>query len=877
MSFKAKLNANNKLGKNKFSSAPKPLNAFEKHILSSGLSAAKTKHKIINNPNEKIINKTIEKRSANNQHNLTRRRELLLTEFNALGKNNTFQDKRIAADNDSNSNIHRFQAERMKTFKRKGKFSLQEENEVQQEELTHGGQLLSSINYADDDERASEDEGDGRLSAEIVNEMNFGSGGGAEGNGNGTTRKPRSAAEIIAAATANQAHSSEPRSKKDIMTEIINKSKLFKEERQAEKANQLELINNLDDEFKDIRGLLEYKDSSNSTSSKKDQPADDYMSAVVELSQQAKAKATERLKSEAQLAQEAKQKLEELEKLRLSRMKQSAGQQPGPTSDDALQENYIVDKEIKKQRMKEKIEKANRSTIHSDDDDEDTAGAQAVEFEQSIYYNTAMTNSAAEIDAKLAEKFDSNAHSSDNIPYLFPMPNNPQQLIAILNHYPAAHHSIIVTRIRACYHMSLSPENRGKLERFQSILINYFIILADKHAKSDVSDVNPLFEQLNHLTLPIAELSQQFSGPTAVICREVLINSRKNFNNSSEISYPLPTVGELLAFQLFTQLFPTSDFRHNILTPLYLHLAEVLARATINSVNHICKLIFIQSLLINSVTLSKRLIPEVTSSIDLLLNLLFNQLDITNDNIYQSIAAGLQSQIAAMFSNQQSKSKKSSKNNKKNSAIEPLNFINLLKEGEGQLQLDSSLFQSIISSLLNNIRQLLSIYNNKEIKSFNEIFQPFLAILEHVQQSNKLSNYPALEQQIRELTPEISSACTSFVSTRRPLTLLYYTQPSALVQHTPQFVENFNPHADYDPIKQRAEIKQLQRKVKKEKAGAVKELRKDQVILEKEKARIAAAKSTQYEAQRKRAWTDLQQQATDTNILAKQSKKKSKK
>ena len=118
----------------------------------------------------------------------------------------------------------------LQRIKKTTKFNLNDNEET--EELTHGGTALSQLQQvdptADMDSDPEEGEGDGEEAA-----LRFGAG--------------------------SPSASRETRTKAEIMHEVIMKSKMYKAEKAEAKSGQMELLNQLDAGFANLRGLVEYK------------------------------------------------------------------------------------------------------------------------------------------------------------------------------------------------------------------------------------------------------------------------------------------------------------------------------------------------------------------------------------------------------------------------------------------------------------------------------------------------------------------------------------------------------------------------------------------------------------------------------------------
>jgi len=125
--------------------------------------------------------------------------------------------------------------------------------------------------------------------------------------------------------------------------------------------------------------------------------------------------------------------------------------------------------------------------------------------------------------------------------------------------------------------------------------------------------------------------------------------------------------------------------------------------------------------------------------------------------------------------------------------------------------------------------------------SFLEIFTPFLPLLQthrNIQQTLKI----ALSQaQIR----------------RRPLEL-HHHRPLPIKSSVPKFEESFDPTKHYDPDRERAEAAKLKAEYRREKKGALRELKKDSSFLAREKLKQKKEADAAYEAKQRRLIAEIQ-------------------
>lgn len=72
---------------------------------------------------------------------------------------------------------------------------------------------------------------------------------------------------------------------------------------------------------------------------------------------------------------------------------------------------------------------------------------------------------------------------------------------------------------------------------------------------------------------------------------------------------------------------------------------------------------------------------------------------------------------------------------------------------------------------------------------------------------------------------------------------------------------------NYDPLRERAETQKLTKQLKREKKGAIKELRKDSAFIMNEKQKLIDAVKIKEQNKRREVNHWMQQQAFDSNVL----------
>lgn len=316
------------------------------------------------------------------------RKSTLLKEYEQLGKANKFVDQRIGEKDKSLSRedkaLQRFQKERQARFKKSDVFNLEEE------ELTHMGTSLSKMDdFGEDFKDSSDDEEGGHLDADTVNSLHF---GGFESDKQDEADGKR-------------------KSKREVMSELIAKSKFYKAERQKEKLEVEELTDKLDDAWRGLlkqgafagmvrnnrredpvdllmkslerakkgdKGLQVATSAAEAFDSMQDdnENKDDFNMLFRELAFEMKGKATDRLKTPEEIAKEEKERLEQLERERLRRMQ---GDVSEDESEDQEEEGEEEDEEG--EEGEEGEEEVDGEEEDEDDDEEDEEAENAKEAE----------------------------------------------------------------------------------------------------------------------------------------------------------------------------------------------------------------------------------------------------------------------------------------------------------------------------------------------------------------------------------------------------------------------------------------------------------------------------------------------------------------
>ncbi|KAI6034536.1 Nop14-like protein [Pisolithus microcarpus] len=496
--------------KNKKKTSHRKLNPFD-------LKVTKPKHDVGGRKVKGVLGRPTQSR----QTGIEQRERTLLKELEERGRVGGIVDRRFGENDPSMSleerMLERFTRERQRSSKA-DMFNLEDE------ELTHYGQSLSRVDDFDDfgipmdDEDDDDDEGD--------------------------------------RVADNQEEPTSKKSKKDVMAEVIAKSKEHKLRRQMEKEQEENIRHQLDQDFDSLKSLLYVSDPSppedaldNSAETSVPHEKDDsldYDKQVRELAFDKRAKPKDRTKTEEELALEKKEALEKAERRRQRRMLATMTWQDGrkrkraPVGDD-LGDDFVED---------------------------DSAVVGAGLGEQGLVSNGA-EDGEAESETTADTGDDDSEEDEDNYSSSAASPGNLQGLRRKLPYTfpaPASHEEFLEI-----------------VEDLVSSLIPHLFALSQSYP----SEAAECF---------IGKLSLMYKNLSRGLASGVLEANSRTWPGFSELTF----------LRVTGIIWPTSDMKHVVVSP-----ARFLCR--VRSFADLASGLFLSSLFIQYEALSKRLVPEAVN------------------------------------------------------------------------------------------------------------------------------------------------------------------------------------------------------------------------------------------------------------------------
>ncbi|EWC45217.1 hypothetical protein DRE_05944 [Drechslerella stenobrocha 248] len=840
---------------------------------------------------------TVGKPGVSKQIGEENRRKTLLVEMQQRNKVGGIVDRRFGENDPTmapeDKMLERFTREQQRRSRKGDIFNLEDDDEV----LTHYGQSLGSLPAQDFREDGGDSDEDILRPAKRPHPLDAGA-DSDDNSDDGADGPPKK------------------KTKAEVMKEVIMKSKFHKYERQKEKEADEDLREELDAQLGDIKSLLAgvparpppgrpgaanggSANGSANGAMHADRAAQinggldvdsKYDTAVREMTYDKRSKPADRTKSAEELVEERAAQLQKLERSRQRRMRgEESSDEDEVEQGDMSEDEFGLGKGIGLAPEEEEFihgasdsdEASSEEEEDDDDDDDDVDDAEDegdddanVERESSTdlrasrrrdldndddysddyqsdedadaFVGEEVSGSEGSEDDNLMESEDEspNAHANvpakgaitndSALPFTFPCPQTHQEFLKITSGYSIEDLPTVVKRIRVLHHPSLGPDNKSKLSNFMLVIFDHIVYLADMSSP-------PPMDVLEILIRHLHSLSKGFPQASAGKFREYLqkffdrIGQRKKTRRS-----------DLMILTALSIIYPTSDHFHIAVTPAMLVMARWLSSNPPVDTTTIIQGCYMVTLCLQYQRLSKRVVPEAVNY------------------VYQcliTLAPVSLPQVPGCFPThgiENHPKLRISSSPKDKAKLTKLKFKEALYPNAVPDSAESKAGLAYIFA-----QQLLAfsrLYSSKT--AFLEISGPGVAILSHFTSPTCIKSLPAtLAEYIKDTAlPELHRLRTHAQKFRRPLEL-HHHRPLPIPSNMPKFEGEYSldrHKSSYDPDQERKELNKLKAEHKKERKGAIRELRKDSQFVAREKLKERKIADQEYHDKMKKIVSMIQ-------------------
>ena len=431
---------------------------------------------------------------------------------------------------------------------------------------------------------------------------------------------------------------------------------------------------------------------------------------------------------------------------------------------------------------------------------------------------------------------------SDGIPYTFSScPETHEALLATFDGIPPAKIHIAIQRIRALYHPKLDSQNKERLGNFAKALVKHVAFLAQAP--------QPEFPAIESVIRHVHSLAKTFPI-------EVAKEYRYHIEEQVE-KPPLPLdAGWLVILGAISTTFPTSDHFHQVVTPSALLVARSL-QSIPQSLADYATGVYLCIMVVQFQQLSKRYVPEM---INAALNTLW------------ALAPAKPQEATGYFPTHEPSPGMRIKD-AGSAHIRKLTLADCRTRDESSLSPEAaaSVKVSLIDTTLSVLREAAELWSSKP--AFFETFQPAMRLIQVLQNKANRAHLPAaLLTKLKDTAAFLERLLRMAHLGRRPLEL-HHHKPLAIKTYIPRFEDSFDPNKHYDPDRERAEMAKLKADHRRERKGAMRELRNDAKFIQREQLRQKKDRDAAYEKKFKRIVAEIQnEEGAASNVYEKEKK-----
>ena len=433
--------------------------------------------------------------------------------------------------------------------------------------------------------------------------------------------------------------------------------------------------------------------------------------------------------------------------------------------------------------------------------------------------------------------------AESSLPFTFPCPATHAEFMELLEDHnvPTKDVPTVIKRARTLYHASLGEDNKNKLQALLRVLVDHHLYTASKaqsmqatasKTPESISEIKTELSLLNSLVKPIYELSQTYTltasqifvGKLAVMQRNLTRGISAAGTASGSAAKTWPGFAELSFFRLTAIVWPTSDRQHLVTTPYLLLLAQYLAHARVrvdsqSALSDIASGMYLASLVASAEKESKRLFPEALNFLFQALALLA-PLDKAGREHAQQIAATFGIPLLSNTTNSKAAlALQCDVAQPRSTATEErISLLDMLSARDPKDALGRRTRTELYAMSCSLIEEFTRLYRGSD--SFVELFTPFVELLRSTNSKAKFGDAVQLES-------SLSRQVTFAQQSRRSLRLQAHRALS-IASYVPKFEQSgYDARQRFDPDTERAQESKLKALLKKERKGAIRELRRD--------------------------------------------------
>ena len=467
------------------------------------------------------------------------------------------------------------------------------------------------------------------------------------------------------------------------------------------------------------------------------------------------------------------------------------------------------------------------------------------------------------------------------MPYVFEVPTTLDALHTMIGNYASTGEeaSTIIQRIHAANSVRLDRRNAEKMQNFYDVLLRRFVAVGDAiYSSGDGGAELGRYKQLDEITKVLYKMTQDSPDCAAAVWGRrlgILQSAHAKRLRDAEFERDIdedadeaefsawPSVGTILLLRVVGHLFPVTDRRHSIVTPVLLFLGQIISQTPVETMYDLVAGTACSGLLIEYTKEAKRLAPEAVGFLAGIIRM--HALEPAERNKSQYPVPTLEtaashtelSKIRSFSANFKASDKDATPSlclEKAQITNKPTASVSVLGAA---LHLSAVYAQSLSGSL-----------GDAERETFVEITESLLCL----DPNNKDEKMPAcIRAKIASAASAVSEAC-KLDRKRAPLTRR--RPPSKSETATKSLAPRLEDPERYSKSKDKGKSSEqvandrTRREYKREHKAVARELRLDAAFIESERRKEEETKTTRARAERQKnfAWLESEQAAMNQQV-----------
>lgn len=433
--------------------------------------------------------------------------------------------------------------------------------------------------------------------------------------------------------------------------------------------------------------------------------------------------------------------------------------------------------------------------------------------------------------------------AGNELPFTFNLPESYESFMETLKSHPVHYQKIILERMIKCNHPSLSQGNKEGLGLLFQFLLQY---LNDLFSDNDETQtLKESFQIFKALMPHIYDLAQLNKENTYRSLQAVIKEKHEDYRKKKK---KYPGIEVFVFLKLVSLLFPTSDFRNQVVTPCFMFMEQMLRCCEVRNAGEISYGILLCTLILEYTSLSNRYLPAAVNFLGGIFHMAIPKTSVRILKVlppFKSLSSDL-----------------------------------VLTTNCSSMEITDKLpISSLVEKELTDHYKILVIYITlKLLRDFIENLKNLLSNVEIFSVVEKYVHQIPMEFYPKEVKAAHKEVCASLTKLESERKLQYLImedkKPKALRLYEPKIVEVYDGKRHKVQSKEKAERAKLQYKLKKETKGALREIRRDKAFLGRVQINEKIRSDKERRERVNKIFAEAAVQQSELNSLDRKNKKK---